>query len=85
MKASRCIKEAADVLREAQASIQLRYLQTLHSIADQQNHTIIFSLPLSLFSGFQEGVAKLLGARPVMHSGGKPLITIEESQTSTMF
>lgn len=50
-KASRCIKEAADVLTESPASIQLRYLQTLHSISEEQNHTVVLPLPNSLLSG----------------------------------
>lgn len=54
-KASRCIKEAADVLTESPASIQLRYLQTLHSISEEQNHTIVVPLPTSLLSNFGLG------------------------------
>lgn len=46
MKASRALKEAADVLTESPAAIQLRYLQTLNSIANEKNSTIIFPLPM---------------------------------------
>ena len=48
MKASRALKEAADVLTESPASLQLRYLQTLHSISEEKNSTIIFPLPMDL-------------------------------------
>jgi hypothetical protein len=34
--------------------MQLRYLQTLNSIATEQNSTIIFPLPVDLFSVFQK-------------------------------
>lgn len=34
-------------------AIQLRYLQTLNSIAAEKNSTIIFPLPLEIFSAFQ--------------------------------
>jgi hypothetical protein len=34
--------------------MQLRYLQTLNSIATEQNSTIIFPLPVDLFSLFQK-------------------------------
>lgn len=34
--------------------MQLRYLQTLSSIATEQNSTIIFPLPVDLFSLFQK-------------------------------
>lgn len=34
--------------------MQLRYLQTLNNIATEQNSTIIFPLPVDLFSFFQK-------------------------------
>jgi hypothetical protein len=34
--------------------LQLRYLQTLNNIATEQNSTIIFPLPVDLFSLFQK-------------------------------
>ncbi|XP_034304124.1 mechanosensory protein 2 isoform X3 [Magallana gigas] len=49
-KASRALKEAADVMMESPAAIQLRYLQTLNSIAAEKNSTIIFPLPIDLLS-----------------------------------
>lgn len=49
MKASRSLKEAADILAESPTSIQLRYLQTLHSISEEHNSTIIFPMPMNLF------------------------------------
>ncbi|XP_069121367.1 stomatin-like [Argopecten irradians] len=47
-KASRALKEAADILSEAPAAVQLRYLQTLNTIAAEKNSTIIFPLPIDL-------------------------------------
>ena len=47
-KASRCIKEAADVLAESPLSIQLRYLQTLQSISEEQNHTVVLPIPKNM-------------------------------------
>lgn len=55
MKASRCIKEAADVLAESPASIQLRYLQTLHSISEEQNHTVVLPIPTGLLANLGVG------------------------------
>lgn len=49
-KASRALKEASDILMESPAAIQLRYLQTLNSIAAEKNSTIIFPLPLDFLS-----------------------------------
>ncbi|CAF0821813.1 unnamed protein product [Didymodactylos carnosus] len=45
-KASKALKHAADILSESPYAIQLRYLQTLNSIAAEQNSTIIFPLPM---------------------------------------
>jgi hypothetical protein len=36
------LKEAADVISESPAALQLRYLQTLNSIAAEKNSTIVF-------------------------------------------
>jgi hypothetical protein len=42
------LSEAAAVLSQAPAAIQLRYLQTLSEIGAEQNSTIIFPLPIDL-------------------------------------
>ncbi|XP_056307155.1 stomatin [Danio aesculapii] len=52
MKASRALKEAANVMSESPAALQLRYMQTLTEIASERNSTIIFPLPMDLVSGF---------------------------------
>ena len=41
-RASRALKEAADVIADTPAALQLRYLQTLSSIAAEKNSTIVF-------------------------------------------
>ncbi|XP_023237213.1 band 7 protein AGAP004871-like isoform X2 [Centruroides sculpturatus] len=51
-KASRALKEAADVIALSPASLQLRYLQTLNTISAEKNSTIIFPLPIDLLSQF---------------------------------
>ncbi|RWS25365.1 band 7 protein-like isoform X2 [Leptotrombidium deliense] len=50
-KASRALKEASDVINESPAALQLRYLQTLNSIAAEKNSTIVFPIPMELFKG----------------------------------
>merc|ERR1719466_88728 len=47
-KASRALKEASDVMSENGSALQLRYLQTLSSIAAERNSTIVFPLPMEL-------------------------------------
>lgn len=50
-KASRALKEAADVISESPSALQLRYLQTLSTIAAEKNSTIVFPIPMELFRG----------------------------------
>merc|ERR1711997_263650 len=51
-KASRALREAAEVISESPAALQLRYLQTLNSISAEKNSTIIFPVPMDLISQF---------------------------------
>jgi len=51
-KASRALKEAADVISQSPSALQLRYLQTLTQISAEKNSTIIFPLPVELLSSF---------------------------------
>ncbi|CAG2177055.1 unnamed protein product [Oppiella nova] len=51
-RASRALKEAADVISESPSALQLRYLQTLATIATEKNSTIVFPIPLEMFKGF---------------------------------
>jgi len=44
-KASRQLKEAADIISQSPIALQLRYLQTLTQIAAEKNSTIIFPVP----------------------------------------
>jgi erythrocyte band 7 integral membrane protein len=45
-KASRALKDAADVIVTSPCALQLRYLQTLSTISAEKNSTIIFPLPV---------------------------------------
>lgn len=51
-KASRALKEAADVLSSSPAAIQLRYLQTLNTVSAEKNSTIIFPVPVDMIKAF---------------------------------
>ena len=48
LKASRSLKEAADIMDESPTSLQLRYLQTLHAISEEKHSTIVFPVPVDL-------------------------------------
>lgn len=54
-KASRALKEAADVISESASALQLRYLQTLTQISAEKNSTIVFPLPIELLGSLQRG------------------------------
>lgn len=53
-KASRALKEAADILNESSSALQLRYLQTLNQISAEKNSTIIFPMPIDLLRAFDK-------------------------------
>ncbi|XP_052221696.1 mechanosensory protein 2-like [Dreissena polymorpha] len=50
MKASRSLMEAADIMSQSPAAMQIQYLQTLNQIAAERNSTIIFPLPIDMLS-----------------------------------
>merc|ERR1711872_1032609 len=54
-KASRSLRLAAEVISENPAALQLRYLQTLNSIAAENNSTIIFPVPVDILSSVMGG------------------------------
>ncbi|UJR14702.1 hypothetical protein I4U23_001695 [Adineta vaga] len=49
-KASRQLKEAADVIATSPIALQLRYLQTLTQISAEKNSTIIFPIPVEFLN-----------------------------------
>ncbi len=51
-QSSQALKNASDIMSGSPAALQLRYLQTLSSIADEKNSTIIFPLPMNLLNYF---------------------------------
>jgi regulator of protease activity HflC (stomatin/prohibitin superfamily) len=50
MQASEKLLQAAEVLSRNSQAMQLRYLQTLNQIAGEHNSTIVFPIPMELFS-----------------------------------
>ncbi|XP_037631573.1 stomatin (EPB72)-like 3a [Sebastes umbrosus] len=54
MNASRALKEASLIIAESPSGLQLRYLQTLNTIAAEKNSTIIFPLPIDLLQNFMK-------------------------------
>src|SRR5260370_1671842 len=58
LQASEKLAQAARVIGREPAAIQLRYLQTVTEIASENKSTTIFPLPLDLFKGLVESVAR---------------------------
>ena len=65
--ASQRLKDAAHVLSEEPAALQLRYLQTLTEIATERNSTILFPLPMDLLRPLY--LASEAAARKMEHAG----------------
>jgi len=51
MDASKALRDAADMINQSPGALQLRYLQTLGSIAAEKNSTIVFPLPMEILKG----------------------------------
>ena len=52
------LHEAAQVLEQTSAALQLRYLQTLVEIGVEKNTTIVFPLPIDIMSAFESMLNK---------------------------
>ena len=50
-RAAVALREASDIMDQSSSALQLRYLQTLTSIAAERNSTIIFPVPVNLLAG----------------------------------
>ena len=60
-QASAKLAEAAAVMQDYPAALQLRYLQTVAEIATENNSTTLFPIPMELFAGL--GSARSTGPR----------------------
>lgn len=58
LQAAQTLSEAARILQENPAALQLRYLQTLREIAVENNSTTIFPIPIDLITPFLEKTTK---------------------------
>ena len=58
LQASEKLAQAAHIIGQEPAAIQLRYLQTVNEIASENNSTTIFPIPIDLFRGFMEKIAQ---------------------------
>ena len=56
-EASKQLAQAAQVMAEQPAAIQLRYLSTLSEIAVEKNSTVIFPVPIDIFSAISDALS----------------------------
>jgi regulator of protease activity HflC (stomatin/prohibitin superfamily) len=56
--ASQRLGDAAEILQKQPVAIQLRYLQTLVEIGSEHNTTIVFPLPVDIFSHIAKAVSE---------------------------
>jgi len=52
------LHQAAEILEQTSAALQLRYLQTLVEIGVEKNTTIVFPLPVEMLTAFQKSMQK---------------------------
>jgi len=57
-QAAQKLAEAAHIIATEPAALQLRYLQTLTTIATEKTNTIVFPLPMDIMAAFVERVKK---------------------------
>ena len=60
-EASKQLAEAAVIIDRQPSTLQLRYLQTLTEIAVERNSTIIFPVPIDIFSAFTKLIHDKIG------------------------
>lgn len=53
-QAAQKLTDAADIISQNPASLQLRYLQTLLEIGDERSTTVVFPLPIDLIEPFKQ-------------------------------
>ena len=83
-QAAQKLSDAADIISQNPATLQLRYLQTLLQMGVNQNTTIVFPLPIELMNAFREWTGGDRPARPKPPRGPEPdLATMPEIDPET--
>ncbi|XP_015787274.1 band 7 protein AGAP004871 [Tetranychus urticae] len=80
-KASRALRAASEIMVESPAALQLRYLQTLNTIAAEKTSTIIYPIPIDMFSAYIDFQEKDKVTNPKASSSTLP--TLSSSTVAT--
>jgi regulator of protease activity HflC (stomatin/prohibitin superfamily) len=59
--AAQRLVDAARLLAQEPVSVQLRYLQTLTEIGVEKNTTVVFPVPVDIFSGMHDVIGRMAG------------------------
>ena len=81
-QASTKLAQAADVIRNHPAALQLRYLQTVAEIATENNSTTLFPIPIELFAGIIERQTGVRGGGFAPAGGAGPQATPGEPEST---
>jgi len=82
-QASERLRNAADVLSPNPVALQLRYLQTLTDMGDNEGSTIVFPFPIDVIRPFLEGVATTPAAsrdQPEVTTSGQPSVETRDDR-----
>lgn len=87
-QASRRLAQAAQVIQEHPAALQLRFLQTVVEVAAENNSTTLFPIPIDLFAPFMEKATGVKGGGFTKGKGDdddegeRPALTEEEARAA---
>lgn len=70
-QAAEKLTQAAALIQTQPIAIQLRYLQTLVEIGAEKNTTVVFPLPVDIFSSLTDILARMATSRPPAESQGE--------------
>jgi regulator of protease activity HflC (stomatin/prohibitin superfamily) len=83
-QASEKLRDAAALLSQQPASLQLRFLQTASEIAAENNSTTLFPLPIDLFSGPLQGLFGGRAGGVALGAGGEVAAPDEEGEVPAL-
>ena len=68
IRASRALKEAADIVSASPSTIQLHLLHTMHNVSKKDNNTIVLPIPrqiMQMFTGKQADDSRITKVKPL--------------------
>jgi len=69
-QAAQRLQDAAKIIAEQPIALQLRFLQTLSEVATENNSTVIFPVPIDLFTPYIKNLVQSAAKSPEPAKGG---------------